>query len=91
MKIFGYEFRKFEKQNTVLPSAVETWVVKWYSHYYRWGDLEFSETRLRHQVFAEQEEALVFCEELKDAKRLIGDNEKSNPWVEKVDPPTNRN
>ncbi len=71
MKIFGYEFRKFEKDNTVITDAVETWCVKWYSLHKDLIDKGAPYAEI--QSFITKESANMFAKELEDARKLLGD------------------
>lgn len=72
MKLFGYEFRKFEEENTTLE-AIETWCVSWYSIYTRWAE-EDALVKVKQQVqgFPTKGNAKIFAVELREAIKLLG-------------------
>lgn len=86
MKIFGYEFRKFEKEITTIEDAVETWTVEWLSMHHYVSNTYRSKTR--HQAFMSKESADRFAKELQDARNLLGDKDVYVK-VYKQTPPTN--
>ena len=71
MKIFGYEFRKFEETPTTIVDAVETWCVGWYSVEHCVG-MHYG-CKKNVQGFVTKESADMFAKELDDARRLLGD------------------
>lgn len=81
MKIFGLEFRKFEKKVTTIE-AIETWCVKWLSLKADYmGEATYSpEKNWEVQAFPSKENAEFFANELRDAMRLL--NHKG--WTVKV-------
>ncbi len=70
MKIFGYEFRKFEKKITTLD-AVETWCVKWKSIHK--DCIGVGRSQIEIQSFVSKGGADIFAKELNDARKLLGD------------------
>jgi len=70
MKIFGYEFRKFEADTTTLE-CIETWMVTWES---------MSNARIypdkspMAQAFTAKDQAELFAQELRDCRKLLGDS-----------------
>lgn len=81
MKLFGFEFRKFEQETTTVE-AVETWCVKWLAltaddsredRYYPQMDWQV-------QAFPSEDAAEFFAKELRDARALLGDKR----WTVKV-------
>lgn len=91
MKIFGYEFRKFEQKNTTI-NAIETWCVKWLSmRADPLGEHRYSPRMdWEVQAFPEKESAELFAKELRDAMRLLG-HKGFSVSVYKQATPTNKN
>jgi len=85
MKIFGYEFRKFEQDTTTIE-MVETWCVKW-SSLHR-DIIDVGRQKIEVQAFPTKEGAEFFAKELRDARKLLGDT-KFGVKVYKQDTPTN--
>ena len=85
MKIFGYEFRKFEQQTTTLE-MIETWNVRWESLHRNFIDKGVPVIQL--QGFTTKDQAKLFAKELTDARRLLGD-EGWQASVYKQKSPTN--
>jgi hypothetical protein len=86
MKIFGFEIRKFEKNTTTLE-IIETWCVRWESLYR--NNINYGVPKINVQGFMTKEGAEEYAKELKDARRLLGDN----GWdvqVYKQETPTNK-
>ena len=70
MKIFGYEFRKFESTNTTIE-AIETWIVEWESLHK--NCLSNGEPNTQKQAFINKDGAKLFAKELNDCRKLLGD------------------
>lgn len=85
MKIFGYEFRKFEKENTTIET-VETWVVEWISL----GPIFTDSYRPKpmFKTFIDKGQAKAFAKELNDCVALLGDRDRMAE-VYKQESPTN--
>jgi hypothetical protein len=70
VKIFGFEIRKFEANNTTVQ-MVETWCVKWSSLHK--DIIDKGEQVTNVQGFPTQDGAEAYAKELTDARRLLGD------------------
>lgn len=70
MKIFGYEFRRFEEKTTTLET-VDTWVVEW-SSLHR-NIIDTFDTESEFKTFTRKDQAELFRKELEDCARLLGD------------------
>lgn len=90
MKLFDFIFKKFEKKPTSIK-AVETWVVSWRSvskKRYPHLDDGIYDTRIRFNTFVSEESANAYANELKQARKLLGDVEM-DVTVYKNQAPTN--
>lgn len=86
MKIFGFEIRKFEQNNTTVQ-MIETWCVKWESVV---RSYTFGYPHDNVIGFPTKEGAEQYAQELKDARKLLGDHGWSvEVYRQKV--PTNAN
>lgn len=92
MKIFGFEFRKFEEDNTIIE-AIETWCVKWISLTVRspWTQEKGSGlgVDIQVQAFPTKESADLYAKELRDAIKLLG-HRGYTVEVYKQNTPTNK-
>jgi len=70
MKIFGFEIRKFEQSITTIQ-VVETWCVKWSSLHRDIIDKGIQ--KINVQAFPTKEGAEFYAQELRDARKLLGD------------------
>lgn len=85
MKILGFEFRKLETEKTTVE-CVETWCVRWRSLHHSIGD--HWHTNIEVMSFASKETAEMFAKELKDAARLLK-NDQQRVTVYKQEHPNN--
>lgn len=74
MKIFGYEFRKFEEEVTILDT-VETWVVEWESLHR--DIINMFDPKKEFKTFTRKDQAALFKKELEDCVKLLGDKSRS--------------
>jgi len=86
MKLFNFFIKKAEKTPTELKGAIETWVVGWRSVYCYVGDSYYTESHF--QSFTTKASAQEYANELKMARKLLGDKDLG-VYVEKQTPPTN--
>ena len=86
MKLFNFFIKKAEETPTEIKGAIETWVVSWGSMY-RWsGDVYYEKPQF--QSFTTEASAQEYANELKMARKLLGDKDL-NVYVKKQTPPTN--
>ncbi|WP_269519496.1 hypothetical protein [Alteromonas sp. BMJM2] len=85
MKIFGYEFRKFEEQTTTIET-VETWVVEWEVMVPKYRD--WYEPTPKFKTFVSKDQAEMFKKELQSCIDLLGD-QRIKPKVYKQEHSTN--
>ena len=69
MKVFGFEIRKFEANNTMIQ-VIETWCVTWSSLH---KDIIGGKQKINVQGFPTKPGAEAYAKELTDARRLLGD------------------
>lgn len=86
MKIFGYEFRKFEQSTTTIE-VIETWIVKWESIHR--DCIDNGKPNIELQSFITKKDANFFAGELISARKLMGDR-GYNVKVYKQNSPTNK-
>lgn len=86
MKFFSFFIKKSEEVPTEIEGAIETWVVSWKS-VYNWVDDSYH-TKQHFQSFVTKNAAEDYAEELRMARKLVGDKDL-DVYVEKQSPPTN--
>lgn len=74
MKIFGYEFRKFEKESTTLET-IETWVVEW--NKLERDIISRYDPKPMFKTFINRGQAIMFKKEIEDCIKLLGDRGRS--------------
>lgn len=86
MNLFNFFIKKAEETPTEIKGAIETWVVSWNSVYRYVGNSY--DVNSNYQSFTTKASAQEYANELKMARKLLGDKDLG-VYVEKQTPPTN--